>query len=200
MVGYTLRRNNESDPWKRELRRQRMNCPNCGGSLEHHDLDGVSIDECGQCRGRWFDRDELRQAKDKQDPDLVWLDFEPFGADAESLSVPSEGKPCPKCSERMKSLRYRESGVVIDKCVNSEGVWLDHKEFERIVDYLDKTVNSTSAREYAGKTFQQLLQIFSGPEGPVSETKDFLAVYRLLRQRLLVEDSRATALALRLLP
>ena len=39
-----------------------------------------------------FDRGELRLAKDKQDDDIRWLDFDPFGKDAESLSVESEGK------------------------------------------------------------------------------------------------------------
>ena len=177
-----------------------MNCPNCGGNLERHDLEGVSIDECERCRGRWFDRGELRQAKDSQDPDIVWLDFDPFGDDAEALSTASEGKECPKCGWQMNSLTYRKSGVVIDKCENCRGVWLDHEEFEHIVEHLRELVDTTSAGEYAGKTFQQLLEILVGPEGPVSETKDFLAAYRMLKLRMAVEGSLAAQIGHYLLP
>ena len=66
----------------------------------------------------------------------------------ESLSVASEGKECPKCSNRMNSLAYRESNIVIDKCPHCEGVWLDHREFDKIVDYLNELVNKTSTRDY----------------------------------------------------
>ena len=36
----------------------------------------VEVEECERCKGVWFDKDELRQAKDITDSDLNWMDFE----------------------------------------------------------------------------------------------------------------------------
>ena len=114
-----------------------MKCPDCQGDLNTIDCKGIAIDECINCKGRWFDRDVLRRAKDKQDDDIRWLDFDPFGEDAEKLSVPSEGKRCPKCEKVMSSLKYSQSNIIIDKCSTCEGIWLDHGEFEKIMNYFE---------------------------------------------------------------
>ena len=174
------------------VRKVNMNCPDCEGVLETIDFHGIKIDECGDCKGRWFDRGELRLAKDKQDDDIRWLDFDPFGKDAESLSVASEGKECPKCSKKMKSLTYRKSKIIIDKCSDCEGVWLDHGEFTKIVEFLNEIVLTKPAGEYAKDTFKQFLEIFTGPEGPISEAKDFLSVIWLLQLRIAVENPALT--------
>lgn len=172
-----------------------MKCPNCRNKLEAIDCKGIEVDECVSCKGRWFDRGELRKAKDKEDDDIRWLDFDPFGKDAAQLSVPSEGKNCPKCSKRMSSLNYRSSGVIIDKCSSCEGVWLDHREFEKIINYLEELVLTKSAKKYTADTFKQFVEIFGGPEGVVSEVKDFLAVLYLLQLRIAVENPKLAELS-----
>jgi len=111
-----------------------MKCSNCQIELKPIDCKGITIDECDKCKGKWFDRDELRKAKDRTDEDLKWLDFDPFGEDAEKLSMVSEGKLCPKCSNKMASLKYMDSEVVIDKCPGCKGVWLDPGEFMKIIE------------------------------------------------------------------
>ena len=165
-----------------------MKCPYCLGELEPIDCKGIEIDECISCKGRWFDRDELRKAKDKQDDDIRWLDFDLFGKDAEESSARSEGKICPKCSQMMSSLKYNTSSIIIDKCDYCGGVWLDHGEFERIINYLEDTVLATSAKDYAKDTFKQFVEIFTGPKGKITEIKDFLAVLNLLKKRMGVEN------------
>ena len=52
---------------------------------------------------------------------------------------------CPKCSTRMGRIVYEKSGVSMDKCLVSHGVWLSHGEFERIVRHLEKEVNAETA-------------------------------------------------------
>jgi len=167
-----------------------MNCPDCEGTLKTIDCKGIKIDECSSCKGHWFDRGELRLAKDKEDDDIRWLDFDPFGKDANSLSVESEGKACPKCSKNMKSLTYRKSKIIIDKCTDCEGVWLDNGEFEKIVEFLNEIVVTKSAGDYAKDTFKQFLEIFTGSEGPISEAKDFLSVLYLLQLRMAVKNPK----------
>jgi len=167
-----------------------MKCPDCQNKLESIDCKGIVVDECVSCKGRWFDRGELRKAKDKEDDDIRWLDFDPFGKDIERLSVPSKGKKCPKCLKTMSSLKYRASGIIIDKCSSCEGVWLDHGEFEKIIKYLEHIMLTKPASEYTKDTFKQFVEIFTGPEGTVSEVKDFMAVLNLLRLRLAVENPK----------
>ncbi len=167
-----------------------MNCPDCQNELKVFDLKGIKIHECKQCKGKWFDRDQLRLVKDRQDNDLRWLDFDPFGRDAEKLSVPSNGKKCPQCSNTMRSLTYRESKIIIDKCPACEGVWLGHGEFVKVIRYLENLVVSESAKKLAKDTFKQFIEIFRGKEGLISEAKDFLAVLYLLELRIAVENPK----------
>jgi Zn-finger nucleic acid-binding protein len=164
-----------------------MNCPDCKGELKHSNCKSIIVDECIKCRGKWFDRDELRRVKDSVDDDLKWIDFDPFGKDAEKLSVASKGKRCPKCSTTMQSLKYMDSKVSIDKCLGCEGVWLDPGEFAKIIRYLENKVCTETAQEYVKDTFKEFAEIFTGPEGLVSEVKDFLAVLYLLQMRIAVE-------------
>ena len=93
-----------------------MKCPDCQNELRAVTLKGIVLQECLKCKGKWFDRQELMSAAKHADNNLRWLDFDPFGKDAEKLSVASQGKNCPVCLKKMQSLTYLESKVVIDKC------------------------------------------------------------------------------------
>src|SRR5260370_34446210 len=108
-----------------------MKCPDCQSELKVAKLKGINIHECIKCKGKWFERSELIRAKNKADDGLRWLDFDPFGEDAEKLSVASDGKPCPRCVKKMQSLAYSQSKVVIDKCQSCQGVWLAHGELAK---------------------------------------------------------------------
>ena len=44
-----------------------MKCPDCNSELKQIDCKGIMIDECVGCKGKWFDRGELRKAKDSAD-------------------------------------------------------------------------------------------------------------------------------------
>src|SRR5471030_422726 len=103
-----------------------MKCPDCQNDLQVAKLKGVVIHECLKCKGKWFERNELMSAKNTVDDGLRWLDFDPFGKDAEELSNASDGKECPQCAKKMQSLTYMQSKIIIDKCKFCQGVWLSH--------------------------------------------------------------------------
>lgn len=151
---------------------------------------GVNIYECLKCKGKWFERNELIQAKNNADDGLRWLDFDPFGKDAQKLSISSEGKQCPQCVKVMQSLTYSQSRVIIQKCQTCEGVWLSHGELSKIIQYLEKTVNSESAKDLANDTFKEFIKIFTVHQGMVSEAKDFLAVLTILNTRIAIEHPK----------
>ena len=166
-----------------------MKCPDCIVELRQTDHHGVHIDECPRCLGRWFDRDELRRAKDRSDPDLRWLDFDSFARNTVASPAASRGRLCPRCSVEMGVIAYETSGVLIDKCDRCQGIWLDHGEFEKIVKHLEDEVSSETVSQYRKDVRKQFAQIVTGHEGPVSELRDFFAVLNLLEMRLAVEHA-----------
>jgi len=161
-----------------------MKCPKCSTALNVGYIKEVEIDECQECKGIWFDYDELRQAKDKVDPDLNWMDFEIWkhkdrfkGGDAQVS--------CPKCDVKMFLLDYDNTGVEIDYCGKCYGIWLDKDEFDHIIEALLSELVNKPLGEYVKATLQEAKEIFTGPESFASEWKDFTTVLRLLKYRIL---------------
>jgi hypothetical protein len=87
----------------------------------------------------------------------------------------------------MVSVPYGGSGVVIEVCPRCRGTWLSCGEFERMVRHLEDLVDSQPASAYLKEAVHELREVVTGPEGPASELRDFLAVLRLLRLRIAVE-------------
>lgn len=114
-----------------------MNCPNCGTPLVRTAYEGIAIDGCSRCRGEWLDSEELgkitRLREVKFDPQLRRA-----AAEAASLQgVPVEERErrviCPKCYVPMDPVNYGGgSGIVVDRCPECGGFWLDHKELEGV--------------------------------------------------------------------
>lgn len=166
-----------------------LKCPKCEHNLKPIDYKGVKLDECENCKGKWFDRDELRKAKDRTDDDLRWLDFDLFDETANKFTTTTPSQLiCPKDGSEMTSLTYEDSKVTIDKCNQCQGVWLDNQEFEKIIKYLENIVISTPASEYAKETVKEFSEILTGPENRISEIKDFLSVLWFFQLRLAVEN------------
>jgi len=172
-----------------------MRCPNCQHNLKQNDYKGVKIDECENCKGEWFDRDELRKAKDRTDDDLRWLDFELFDDKANKYTTAPSERKCPKNSSEMSSLTYQDSKVVIDKCNICKGVWLDNHEFEKIIKYLEHIVVATPSSEYGKETLREFSEIFTGPENTISEIKDFMSIANFFSIRLQVENPWTIAMS-----
>jgi Zn-finger nucleic acid-binding protein len=171
-----------------------MKCFKCHSDLEPINFRGITVDECPSCHGRWFDRGELRKAKDNTDEDLRWLDFDPFTTKGDLFNrVTQDGDQCPKCSQKMTMLTYKNSGVIIDQCTQCEGVWLPDGEFKKMIAYLEDLIMSESASEYVIDSLKQLMEIITGPEGRIAEVKDFLVILKLLKLRAAVEHSKIAA-------
>jgi len=164
-----------------------MKCVDCSGQLKQVDYNNIRIEECSSCGGIWFDRGELDKAKNQTDEDLRWLDFDPFGEEANQFLVDADDKTCPRCSAKMDSLFYEESQVIINKCLVCHGIWVPNGQFRKIVKYLEDIVASESTSEYVKDSLKQFLEIFSGKESVASEVKDFLVILKLLKMRMVAE-------------
>lgn len=161
-------------------------CPKCAGGMEAINIGPVEVDECRQCRGVWFDKDELRKAKDFTDPDLNWMNFEVWKHEDQFRT---EASPlcCAACGKPMVSVNYGHTAVQIDYCPACKGIWLDSDEFKKIIHSLEQELMTKTFAEYVKESVQDAREIFAGPDSFTSEWKDLATMLRMMEYRLFVE-------------
>lgn len=169
-----------------------MDCPQCHDELKNIAFKGVVVGECPSCHGRWFDRGELKKAKDDTDEELRWIDFDPFNQDTDLIDDTPEGTLCPQCHTEMHSIPYSHSDIFIDKCAQCQGVWLDHDEFEKIIDYLEYLVTAETAQDLAKDTIHQFEEVMKKRKKLSAGFKDFMVILQLLGKRVGVEHPKFT--------
>lgn len=164
-------------------------CPRCKVEMALRNIGSVEIDECGTCKGIWFDRDELRLAKDETDPDLNWLDFDLWASQGQFAASPSE-LICPVCQTATKGIVYGMTQVVVDYCPQCRGTWLDKGEFAKIIDALEQELQTRPLSAYVRDALHEAREVISGPESLVSEWRGFTTVLRLMEYRFFAENPR----------
>lgn len=170
-----------------------MKCPNGDGNLESRTFKKVKIEECEKCHGLWFDRDELRKAKDSTDSDLAWLDFDIFEEKENKYSKSESHRECPKDETKLNKLTYSHSSVSIDACSTCHGIFLDKDEFEKIIKFLENEVAENTSEDWAKEALNQFGQILDGEDTKASEFKDLFTVLKLGETRLSAEHEKITA-------
>lgn len=135
-----------------------MNCPDCQVEMNRSDYEGVPVDICPKCEGVWLDRKEIGQIVEKKEEKFTAE--ERIGAFAQ---LPQQEKverviACPKCGQDMRKFNYAiSSGVILDRCPQKHGIWLDKAELERIqivMEEYDRTyqvARQESKREISGQ-------------------------------------------------
>jgi Zn-finger nucleic acid-binding protein len=113
-----------------------MKCARCDGVLKPQNYEGVEIDRCPKCQGTWLDEGELQKIIATDDvaisPEIISQ-----AITSSFAGVPEdEGRSvehCPRCSKPMLAMNYSySSGVIIDRCPNADGLWLDGIELDKI--------------------------------------------------------------------
>jgi len=168
-----------------------MKCPRCRTELAHSTVDDLELEICFSCHGAWFDRGELREAKDMALPDGDWLDFE-IWKHPERFEVNAGEVNCPRCEKRLCRLLYGDTHVEIEVCPNCHGVWLDEAELGKIVESLDNEINAKTFPEYVAAAVREAGEIVTGPESTASEWKDFKHVAGLMLRRFYLEHPGLT--------
>lgn len=165
-----------------------MDCPKGHGRLKSEAVGSIRVDRCSECGGSWYDVDELRLLKDKEaSGDYCWIDFDLWKDRDKFRANRQERYSCPRDGHPMTTVHYGESPVLVDVCSQCEGKWLDKDEYERIIAYLDGMVNTRSAADYLKDVRDEFIEVFAGPEGPISELKDLDRVLYLLQMRFVIE-------------
>ncbi len=170
-----------------------MNCPICEIKLKSTILHNVEVDYCSHCLGLWFEKDELRWAKDEKDKDLKWLDND-LWEDEKKFKINKEIRLCPEDRIPLYEVEYGDSKIKVDVCNICQGVWLDRGEFKHIIDYLKKKKNYEILNNYSKNIFRELTEIVSGPETLQEEVLDFLIILKLLNYKLSAQQPRIAKL------
>jgi len=158
-------------------------CPACGFNLNIYTVFKIQIEGCPKCKGIFLDKDELRKLKDKINQDtwqkLRWMDDEVEAI--EKTNAMLSKRLCPKCNQiKMISTIFGGSKIIIDWCPKCHGMWLDRDEFQEITDNLHDKLSKLSSDEMKRKVFEEIKEIWSGPESKISEILDAKAAISAL--------------------
>ena len=162
-----------------------MLCPICKKSLEKAIFHKVEVDFCPICLGVFFEKDELRQAKDAKDKELNWLDIDLWKA-PEKFKISLSQKSCPFCQVPLYEVNYGDSKISLNVCNLCQGIWLDRGVFKKIIGYLKEKAKYEILENYLKNLTEEFREIFSGPETLKEEVLDFLTVLKLLNYKFVV--------------
>lgn len=118
---------------------ERITCPRCKSGREGPPMDPVALndvhlDECPTCAGVWLDLatfDRLCTTAAAQSDALALL-----GAPRGRTEARVRYLRCPLCDRQMSRRNYaRRSGVILDYC-DSHGMWFDHDELRRVIEFV----------------------------------------------------------------
>lgn len=158
-------------------------CPKCKTHLADTIFNNAEVDYCEKCLGLWFQKDELRWAKDEKDKELIWMDVNIWDNEKEFKVSPGI-RACPECRVPLYEVHYGSSKIIVDVCNLCYGVWLDRGEFIKIVDWLKEQKNYGVLNNYSKNLFKQAAEIFTGPETLREEILDFIAILKVLNYKL----------------
>ncbi len=105
-------------------------CPRCHVALSPQQQGDITLESCERCHGQWMEPDDLKAIIEA----TVILETGPAVRTGIDLTDVVEDAPCPRCGVAMRPFNYAgDSGVVLDKCPNCGGLWLDDGDLERVL-------------------------------------------------------------------
>lgn len=107
-------------------------CPNCSIEMEPFQVGSMLADVCPKCSGIWLSPAFFEAVLDAADDEVKDVPDDGEMSDHTFDRSPSS-RICPNCDSRMENYQYNyTSGIWIDACPNSHGIWLDPGELEMV--------------------------------------------------------------------
>ena len=164
-----------------------MECPKCHKPLGTVAIGGVRVERCTQCGGTWYDKDQLRVLKDKESRgDYSWIDFDLWKDIGKFRARRQQRYSCPRDGLPMTTVHYGDTSIAVDICSQCRGIWLDKGEYEEIVRYLEKVVDTSSVGDYVNDMREEFVRLLEAREAPWSVLKDLSKILYLLELRFVV--------------
>lgn len=117
-----------------------LTCVNGCGILTPNRYEGIDVCMCHQCKGIWLSYKNLNAIINKES--TTWTHqqrtdiLQETGKAGVPLAELERHLNCPECKTLMPARVYQySSGIIINKCKNNHGVWLDCGELTKIQIY-----------------------------------------------------------------
>ncbi len=136
-----------------------MICPVCKRDMIDVEYSQIELDYCTKCRGVWFDAEELGLLFDRMGLEDHGLPLDDV-LDLPEAVTSEKGRKCPICSQRMKKTTIGDKdGVLIDACIQGDGLWFDGGEVSQLVKHLarkpsGKAGSQQQVLDFLGEVFQ----------------------------------------------
>lgn len=117
-----------------------LTCANGCGFLKPNQYEGVDVQVCPQCKGIWLSYQDLNaiihnEATAWTEPQKAEI-LQQLGKAGVPETELQRHLACPECGAVMSAINYQySSGIMINKCKNNHGVWLDSGELNKIQIY-----------------------------------------------------------------
>ena len=116
-------------------------CPRCACALSLRTINPIKIQECPACAGIWLDVDTFESICKQRETQVAAM--QGLAGKHTRLKFELDENehvkyvPCPVCKNLMNRKNFATiSGVIIDTC-KSHGVWLDYRELNQIVRFIE---------------------------------------------------------------
>ncbi len=163
-----------------------MKCPKCGKNLEGIKINSVKVDRCENCGGLWFDRDELRIVRDHRDENLSWLEFD-LWKDKDKFKTSGKSIDCPRDGKPLFKIKYGETNILVDICLDCRGIWLDKDELDKIISTLKAKINSETIPEYLNDLSVEVKELVVHPKQAKIELRHIVILMKLLEYRFVAQ-------------
>jgi Zn-finger nucleic acid-binding protein len=119
-----------------------MNCPRCHAALNPAKYEGQEINVCTGCQGEWLSSEELGKIVEHHDEIFTPAEIASIqGVSRELFTAEKDDHDeldCPGCGAEMEHFNYGDtSGIILHKCVECDGIWMDKDELRKVEALVD---------------------------------------------------------------
>ena len=149
-------------------------CPRDSETLDTIRYEGVEIETCRQCGGEFLDGGELKAVIDARQQRWEPTELEKLKSASirgEAMEDHEADMPCPACGTLMKPFNYGgDTGIVLDKCGECGGIWLDADEIENVQKVVEswETTLDDDLKKYCPKMRQVAARVDAEDDATVS--------------------------------
>lgn len=115
------------------------------------EFDEIELDACPDCKGIWFDAQELCELFELVGAPEHLRDLE---NQLERLPHAAARRSCPRCRGRLASVRAPSTSdeLILDECPRAHGLWFDKGELETLLKAVlgEQSDALTDVRKYLG--------------------------------------------------
>ncbi|MCU0962477.1 MAG: zf-TFIIB domain-containing protein [Pirellulaceae bacterium] len=130
-----------------------MLCPVCSQPMVIVEFQNVELDTCVDCRGLWFDAQELSQLFE-----LAGVPHQYHALESQLDRLPHVGarRKCPRCRRPLEPVRAparRGAELILDECPRGDGLWFDQGELSALLEAVlgDDVDTLRNVRSYLGE-------------------------------------------------